>query len=77
MDFPVCVYEGGGFSETPANLKVSAREHREICSRYFTPLQHFKYRLWPVLTLQPLRKKLADSRFFGALYQKLKRAAGK
>ena len=74
MDFPVCVYEGGGFSETPANLKVSAKEHREICSRYFAPFQHFKYRLWLIVTLQPLRKKLADSKSFGALYQNLKQS---
>ncbi len=72
MPFPVCVYEGGGFSEAPENQELSRREHREICRRYLSPGQRFLYRAYLVATLQPLRKRMASSRLLGGLYRRLK-----
>ncbi len=72
MPFPVCVYEGGGFSEAPENQELSRREHREICRRYLSPGQRFLYGAYLVVTLQPLRKRMASSRLLGGLYRRLK-----
>ena len=65
-------YEGGGYSETKMGLKRSAEEHREITKRYFTNGERFLYRLYLIVTLQPLRKKLAQSPLTAGLYDKVK-----
>ena len=67
-------YEGGGFSETKENLRVSEREHREITARYMTPVQRLCYRLILLVTLAPLRRKMAESPKFAGVYQRMKRA---
>ena len=69
----VCSYEGGGFSETAENRKCSAKEHKEITALYMTPQMRFRYRAIMMLTLAPLRTKLAESKRFSALYQKIKK----
>lgn len=69
----VCSYEGGGFSETAENRKQSAKEHKEITALYMTPQMRFRYRAVMILTLAPLRTKLAESKRFSALYQKIKK----
>ncbi|MCM1025836.1 MAG: glycosyltransferase [Roseburia sp.] len=61
-------YEGGGFSETPENRKCSAQEHREITARYLTRGQLLRYRMIMLLTLQPLRTKMAESPVWSGLY---------
>ena len=66
-------YEGGGFSETKENRKRSVAEHKEITALYMTKGQRLKYRLILWATLAPLRKKMAESRLFSGMYQKLKR----
>lgn len=66
-------YEGGGFSETEENRRRSAREHQEIVAQYMTRAQILKYRAVLVLTLQPVRTFLAESKVFGKWYQKAKR----
>ncbi len=65
-------YEGGGFSETPANRKRSAKEHKEITALYMSGAQRFRYRMILWLTLAPLRTKLAESSTFSGLYHKLR-----
>ena len=62
-------YEGGGFSETKANRKASAREHREIVGRYMSRGQVWKYRAIMALTLAPLRTWLAGNRLTARVYQ--------
>ncbi|MBO5292275.1 MAG: glycosyltransferase [Lachnospiraceae bacterium] len=69
----VASYEGGGFSETAENRKVSAEEHREITRRYMSAGQVFQYRMLLLLTLAPLRTKMAQSRRMSGIYNKLKR----
>jgi len=63
-------YEGGGFSETTENRKCSAREHREITSRYMSRGQLLRYRLILLLTMQPLRTKMAESPVLAGIYNK-------
>lgn len=66
-------YEGGGYSETKENQKRSAVEHKEITALYMSKGQRFQYRLILWATLAPLRKRMAESRMFSGMYQKLKR----
>lgn len=71
IDVIVCNYEGGGYSETKENRKKSALQHREIVDMYM-PAQAKKYRRIMILTLQPLRTKLAESPTFSKAYNALK-----
>ena len=75
MYIPVTLasYEGGGFSETPENRKRSAREHREITAQYMGKGQLLKYRLIMLVTLAPLRTKMAESPAWSGLYNKCKK----
>ncbi len=72
QDILVADYEGGGFSETRENRKVSAREHREITEKYFTRRQLFRFRLIMLLTLSALRTKLAENEKTAGVYNRLK-----
>lgn len=65
-------YEGGGYSETKENRKRSAAEHKKITALYMTGGQRFKYRLILWLTLAPVRSRMAESRLFSGMYQKIK-----
>ncbi|MCI9073253.1 MAG: glycosyltransferase [Lachnospiraceae bacterium] len=66
-------YEGGGFSETPENRKRSAREHREITALYMGKGQRLRYRLILLITLSPLRTRMAESPAWSGLYNKCKK----
>ena len=68
----LAAYEGGGFSETKENRKRSAEEHKEITARYMSAGQRFRYRMILILTLAPVRGKLAESPRFAGYYQHLK-----
>lgn len=78
-DILVVDYEGGGFSETGENRKISAREHRAIAGHYFSQGQLIRYRLIMLLTLSALRTRLAENEKTAGLYNRLKKAlyAGK
>lgn len=65
-------YEGDGFSETKSSRKQSAREHREITARYMTRPKRFLYRLTLMLTLAPLRTRIAGSPAMAGVYNRLK-----
>lgn len=72
MDFPVSVYEGGGFSENKMNRKRDKKEHKEITARYMGKGELFGYRLIMLCTLAPLRSLAAESRMFSGIYHWLK-----
>lgn len=72
MPVVLASYEGGGFSETAENRKRSAAEHKEITALYMSPFERFRYRAILVLTLQPLRTKMAESPKMAGFYNKLK-----
>lgn len=67
----VCLYEGQGFSETEKNLKLAELEHKAITRKYIGN-KCLLYSFIMIITLQPLRKKMADSKLFSGLYQKIK-----
>lgn len=71
MDFVVATYEGEGFSETESNQKRARLEHKKITGVYIGKKCIF-YRIVMILTLQPLRKKMAESKYFARIYQQLK-----
>lgn len=73
VDVVMASYEGGGFSETKENRERSAREHKEITQKYMSKGQLLKYRTILLVTLAPLRTKMAESKRFAGLYQKLKK----
>lgn len=78
MACTVSCYEGGGFSENPANRKKDEREHEEIVKKYLTGGQLALCNLWKYGTLLPLRKKLSESDKFTRLYHRLvSKAAGR
>jgi len=68
----IASYEGGGFSETKENRKRSAREHKEITKRYMSLPARFCYRGALILTLAPLRTKMAENPKMAAYYNKFK-----
>ena len=67
----ICSYQGGGFSETEEHRKEAAIEHKEITSRY-QGKKAILYRLIMLLTLQPLREKLAQDPGFSKIYHGIK-----
>ena len=71
-DVLVADYEGGGFSETPENRRQSAREHRCIVREYLGAKKAFAYRMVLLLTLAPLRTKLAENENWAFAYNKVK-----
>lgn len=72
MPVLVADYEGGGFSETKENRKVSAREHREIVGKYMSRGQVLKYRLVMVFTLARFRTWLAGNGVTAHVYNWVK-----
>ncbi len=68
----IASYEGGGFSETKENRKRSAGEHKEITAKYMTPGELFRYRAILLLTLAPLRTRMAESPVMSGLYNRVK-----
>jgi len=65
-------YEGGGFSETKANKRISAAEHREITGRYLSGAQLFRFRAMMLFSLAPLRRWIAENKMTAGIYNKLK-----
>ncbi len=65
-------YEGGGFSETKENRRLDKEEHRKITGKYMPKRKVRKYRFIMIITLQPLRRWLAQRSCFSGLYDKIK-----
>lgn len=72
MPIVIASYEGGGFSETKENRRVSAMEHREITEKYLGKNKVFKYRLILWMTLAPVRTKIAESPILSKGYNAVK-----
>lgn len=66
-------YEGGGFSETKENRKISRKEHKEITQKYIPGKQLFKFKLIMWVTLSPLRTRLAENEKTAGVYNRLKK----
>lgn len=65
-------YEGGGFSETKENRIRSKKEHKEITGKYMSWGQVCCYRMLLLLTLAPVRTKLAESPRWAGIYNRCK-----
>lgn len=72
MPFTVADYEGGGFSETTENRRISAEEHRQITAQYLPKWKCMLFRAYLILSLQPLREKIAQNPRTAAAYDALK-----
>ena len=68
----VADYEGGGFSETNENRRISDQEHAEITKRYLGREKALRYKAVMLLTLQPVRTRLAESERYAGAYNKVK-----
>ncbi|MCR4787257.1 MAG: glycosyltransferase [Lachnospiraceae bacterium] len=73
MGFTVADYEGNGYSESPEGRKLSDKEHAEVLSKYMSEKQIRKYRFLMGLSLAPVRRIAAKSRFFSKTYNAVKR----
>ncbi len=73
MGFAVASYEGGGFSESRENQQRDREEHRQITSAYMGKGELFRYRLFLLCTLAPLRRRLAEDGPLSGAYHWLKR----
>lgn len=73
----VADYEGGGFSETRENRRISAKEHGEITKRYLGREKAFRYKTVMMLSMAPLRTKLAENGKYAAAYNRIKTAVYK
>ena len=69
----IAEYEGGGFSETKRNRAVSAQEHRMVTQMYMPMHKVLLYRAYLILTLQPLREKIAANPHTALLYDAVRR----
>ncbi len=71
LPYTVSSYAGEGFSETAEHRKKADIEHKEITAHYQKG-KAFLYRLMMIVTLQPLRYRLAQSRRLSSVYHKCK-----
>ncbi|MCM1048848.1 MAG: glycosyltransferase [Clostridiales bacterium] len=73
-DILIADYEGGGFSETKNNKKISSTEHKEIVRKYLPKGKIIKYRILMWITLAPIRTWIAANPATAGLYNKLKKS---
>jgi len=73
MPVTLASYEGGGFSETKENRIRSAKEHKAITELYMSKGQLFLYKAALLVTLAPLRTKMAESPVLAGVYNRVKR----
>lgn len=71
MPIVICMYEGGGYSETKENRKKSAVQHREITDKYLGK-KAVKYRWIMRLSMAGIRTKIAENPVLSKPYNALK-----
>lgn len=74
LDFPVCRYEGGGFSESKANRKADRKEYTRAVRTYISTGTRFKNRLLLIVTLYKVRGAIARNPVTAGIYQRIKTA---
>jgi glycosyltransferase involved in cell wall biosynthesis len=72
LGFPVCLYEGGGFSENAANKARDREEYLITVRRHIPAVKRFLYRAILVLTMQKLRTRIANNPKMSKAYQNAK-----
>lgn len=71
IDHIISDYEGGGFSETEENRRISATEHRRITDMYMGN-RVYRYRLIMKLTLAGLRTRISQDKRTAGIYNAIK-----
>jgi len=72
LEVVIADYEGGGFSESKANSKRDKQEHIQIVNRFMKKSQIIRYQLFMIITLQVLRKYIAERSCLSGFYDKVK-----
>lgn len=72
MNLLIADYEGGGFSETRENRKVSETERQQIIHLYLPKRQIQRFDRIRALTLAPLRTRIAENPKTAKVYNKIK-----
>ena len=72
MDIIISDYEGGGISEVKENRRLDQEEHKLVTKRYMSATELLKYKTIMLLTLAPLRRKLAEDSALSGVYHRLK-----
>lgn len=72
MDIIISDYEGGGISEVKENRRLDQEEHKVVTKRYMSATELLKYKTIMLLTLAPLRRKLAEDSALSGVYHGLK-----
>lgn len=72
LDFPVCSYQGGGFSESRANRNRDKEEYKIAVRRHIPLKERMRYRFLLIVTLHKLRGILARNKVTAKYYQKFK-----
>lgn len=70
LGFPVCNYEGGGFSES--NVKLDRTEYKIAVRRHIPFGERFLYRAFLIITFHKLRGMLARNEKTAKFYQYIK-----
>lgn len=66
-------YEGGGYSESKENEMRDKQEHKAIVTKYMGRGRVLFFETVMLLTLAPIRKKMAESALLSELYHKIKK----
>lgn len=72
MDTTVASYQGGGYSETAVNRRISAKEHLEIVENYMPHSHVVKYRWRMRLSMAGLRAVISRNSVLGPLYNRVR-----
>lgn len=72
LGFPVCIYEGGGFSESKERKRQDKEEYKRSVKANIPFGKRFVYRATLILTLHKLRGFLARNPVTAKLYQAIK-----
>lgn len=73
LGYSVATYEGNGISEKKVNEDLDLKEHDIVVHRYMAEEDIKKYKRYLALSLQPLRKKVAESKVLSKVYYRMKR----
>lgn len=73
MGITVADYEGGGYSESKENRKKDKQEHEKITTEYMGEKRVKHYKTMMALTLQPLRRYIAQDSPLSGLYNSIKK----
>ena len=73
LNLVVADYEGGGFSESKENRKRDRYEHHVVTEKYMTKQQIGKEKFFGIVTLQPLRRWIAQDSPMSGAYENLRK----